>query len=72
MPIIAGMNEIDNNLIKPSMPHPINLPVTEMGRQLDGINIKPEQEKVLRGSPQTEASLSILGAGSPYGGNNGL
>lgn len=52
--------------VEQRIPHPINLPVTKMGQEMKGISSTNEQDRVLRTSPMTESSLSILGAGSPY------
>lgn len=46
-------------------PHKINLPVSQMGQDHKGI-MPNEQDTVKRGSPETEGSLSLLGAGSAY------
>lgn len=50
---------------KKNYPHPINQPISTMGQEKEGVT-KNDQQTVLRNSPETEGSLTLLGAGSPY------
>lgn len=60
--------EMDDTPSQPSdSPRKINLPVSEMGQERD--RITPSEVGVKMNSPMTEASLSLLGAGSSYKGS---
>jgi hypothetical protein len=57
--------DVDMPQRKLAADHRINLPLSQMGQEMDGIP-RNDQDKVLRSSPETEGSLSLLGAGTSY------